>query len=251
MVADDLSAYKPVVERLGIEHQICVARVKKWARNRLDRIEGWAWGKARIWRLLTELLFGGDLELPRLERMVRDGGATLRRPRVELSEKWRALLRHRRRRDVSWTNNVTERAIGRSKIRYKTVRGDKSEDGMLNTGLGLGGGLGAGGTPRYESAAMSPRRRSASKRRKRHSATATAMGASRNKTAAGIAFAIQSANAAISSAYDSAIADAAAAASRRTARAASAKPTAENTTADTPKTHVKDSSAPTPGSRSL
>ena len=72
MAADDLSAYKPVVERLGIEHQICIAYVKKWARNRLDRIDGWAWGKARIWRLLTELPFGGDLELPRLERMVRD-----------------------------------------------------------------------------------------------------------------------------------------------------------------------------------
>ena len=38
--------------------------------------------------------------------------------------------------DVPWTNNVTERAIGRSKIRYKTVRGYKSEDGMLN-GFGL------------------------------------------------------------------------------------------------------------------
>ena len=31
---------------------------------------------------------------------------------------------------------MTERAIGRSKIRYKTVRGYKSEDGMLN-GFGL------------------------------------------------------------------------------------------------------------------
>ena len=56
--------------------------------------------------------------------------------RVELVWKWRAPLRHRRRGDVPWTNSVTERAIGRSKIRYKTVRGYKSEDGMLN-GFGL------------------------------------------------------------------------------------------------------------------
>ena len=38
--------------------------------------------------------------------------------------------------DVPWTNNMAERAIGRSKIRYKTVRGYKSESGMLN-GFGL------------------------------------------------------------------------------------------------------------------
>ena len=34
--------------------------------------------------------------------------------------------------DVPWTNNAAERAIGRSKIRRKTVRGYKSEDWMLN-----------------------------------------------------------------------------------------------------------------------
>ena len=34
------------------------------------------------------------------------------------------------------TNNCTERTIGRSKIRYKTLRGYKSTEGMLN-GLGL------------------------------------------------------------------------------------------------------------------
>ena len=129
MAADDLSACKPVVRRLGVEHQICAAHVRKWAWNRLDKIKGWDWIKARIWRLLTELPFDGDLELLRLERSVRDGDAALRRMRVELSGKWRALL-CRRRGDVPWTNNAAERAICRSKIRYK------SEGGMLN-GFGL------------------------------------------------------------------------------------------------------------------
>ena len=78
MVTDDLSAYKPVVERLGIDHQICIAHVKKQAWNRLDWIDGWDWVKARIWRLLTDLPPDGDLELPRLERVVREG--------LELSE---------------------------------------------------------------------------------------------------------------------------------------------------------------------
>ena len=97
MAADDLSACKPVVRRLGADHQICVARVKKRAWNRLDKTDGWDWVKARIWRLLTDLPFDGDSELPRLERVARDGDAGLRRPRVELSGKWRAPLCHRRR----------------------------------------------------------------------------------------------------------------------------------------------------------
>ena len=58
-----------------------------------------------------------------LERAVRDGDATLRRICVELRGKWRALLSHRRRRDVLWTNNAAESAIGISEIRRKTVKG--------------------------------------------------------------------------------------------------------------------------------
>ena len=106
MVADDLSACKPAVERLEIDHQICIACVKKWTRNRLDRIDGRDWVKARIWRLLTELPFNVDSELLRLERAVRDGDATLRRLCVELSGKWRALLCHSRR----WTFRGCTRA---------------------------------------------------------------------------------------------------------------------------------------------
>ena len=124
MAADDLNTYKPVVERLGIDHQICTARVRKRARNLLDRIDGWDWIKARIWRFLTELPMDGGLE-----RAVRDCDATLRRLCVGLVGKWRALLCHRRRGDVTWTNSVTERAIGRSKIRYKTVRGTRTKTG--------------------------------------------------------------------------------------------------------------------------
>ena len=136
MASDDLRARKPVVERLGVDHQICIARVKKRARKRLDKIEGRDWVKARIWRLLTDLPLSGGLELLRLARAVRDGDAALRRLCVDLSGKWRALLCRRRRRDVPRTNNAAERATGGSETRCKTVRGYKSEDGMLN-GFGL------------------------------------------------------------------------------------------------------------------
>ena len=45
---------------------------------------------------------------------------------------WRSLLCHKRMRGVCDTNNATERVIGRSKIRYKTIRGYKSIEGMMN-----------------------------------------------------------------------------------------------------------------------
>jgi len=44
----------------------------------------------------------------------------------------------RSRRDVPWTNNGTEQVIGKMKIRSKSVRGYKSDQGMLN-GLMLAG----------------------------------------------------------------------------------------------------------------
>ncbi len=66
-----------------------------------------------------------------MERRVRAKPA-LRRLVVELGEKWRSLLCHQRVRGMPQTNNCTERTIGRSKVRYKTVRGYKSVDGMMN-----------------------------------------------------------------------------------------------------------------------
>ena len=124
MSADDISAYKPAVERLGIDHQICIAHMRKRARNRLDRMRDWV--KARIWRLLTELPFDVDLDLPRLERAVRDGDATLRRMRVDLSEKWRAPLR-RQRGGMSPMDE--QRGGARDKIRRKTVRETRAKTG--------------------------------------------------------------------------------------------------------------------------
>ena len=86
VATDDLSPYKPVVDKLGLEH---------------------------------------------MEREVR-AEPTLRRLAVGLCAKWRSLLCHKRMRGARDTNNVTERVIGRSKIRYKTLRGRKSVEGMMN-----------------------------------------------------------------------------------------------------------------------
>lgn len=135
MVTDDLNTYKPVVEHLGVDHQVCIAHVRKWVWNRLREIDGWEWYKSRIWLLMTELPMQGGRELLDMERRVREQ-QKLHRLVVELCEKWRSLTCHQRVRGMPQTNNCTERTIGRSKIRYRTVRGYKSEEGMMN-GLGL------------------------------------------------------------------------------------------------------------------
>ena len=136
MVADDLSACKPVVEHMGIDHQICIAHVRKWAWNRLDGIDGWDWIKARIWRLLTELPFrrrlGASAFGARGSGRRRDSSPPLRGSEREVA----GAVMLPSSSGVPWTSNAAERTIGRSRIRCKTVSGRKSEDWMLN-GFGL------------------------------------------------------------------------------------------------------------------
>ena len=136
LVTDDLATYKPVAEELGLGHQVCVGHVKKNVWNRLRCLDaGWERFGKRIWELLGEFPEPGGSELLGMESLARSND-DLRRLVVELTEKWRSLRHHKLKRGVPATNNCTERAIGRSKIRYKTVRGYKSESGMMN-GLGL------------------------------------------------------------------------------------------------------------------
>ena len=127
IVSDDLNTYKPVEEELGLEHQICLAHVRKNVRRRLDEIERWDWHKARIWLLLRELPDDGGRELMRMERQVRED-AELRRLVVELSDKWKSLTRHKRVRGLPETNNCTERVVVRSKA-CPRENGDKIQDG--------------------------------------------------------------------------------------------------------------------------
>jgi len=62
---------------------------------------------------------------------------------VDLGERWREMTCFLGREGVPSTNNACERAIGRSKIRYKTMRGYKSVGGLLN-GIALTQWLGSG-----------------------------------------------------------------------------------------------------------
>ena len=136
LVTDDLSTCKPVVEKLGLKQQVCVGHVKKNAWGRLKGLDDeWDRFRKRIWELLEDFPELGGSELLGMERLVRSNN-DLRRLVVEPAEKWRSLICHKLTRGVPAANNCTERAICRSKVRYKTVRGYKSESGMMN-GMGL------------------------------------------------------------------------------------------------------------------
>lgn len=130
-VSDDLVTYQPALEELGVEHQVCLAHVRKNVVRRLKGIEGWGKVKEKIRALLQELPPDGGKELLELEKAVR-GAPKLRELVVDLGEKWRSLLCYQRGLGVPETNNRTEQGIGRSKVRYKTLRGYKSIAGMLN-----------------------------------------------------------------------------------------------------------------------
>jgi hypothetical protein len=57
---------------------------------------------------------------------------------LRLSERWQDYCTFQHEPEVPWTNNLTEQAIGRMKMRARTVRGYKSWPGM-QTGLLLAG----------------------------------------------------------------------------------------------------------------
>lgn len=130
LVTDDLGSYKPVSEALGLPQQLCLAHVRKWVTNRLKGIEGWEGEKALIREIVGSLPADGGQRLLWLERRVQRA-PPLRRLVVDLLGRWPALVYHQGRPWVPTTNNRTEQAIGRSKVRFKTVRGFKSMAGML------------------------------------------------------------------------------------------------------------------------
>ena len=130
LVTDDLNTYKPVSHALGLPQQVCLAHVRKWVANRLRAIRGWEQEKALLRRLLRDLPTDGGDRLLRLEPRTR-ASPELHRLVVDLLGRWTALVYHQTHPGVPATNNRTEQAIGKSKVRFKTVRGFKSVAGAL------------------------------------------------------------------------------------------------------------------------
>lgn len=153
IVTDDLSTYRLATEQLELGHQICQFHVRRWVGRALrdDRNtipEEWQFVLDEIKQLIEELPPDGDRRLYSLwKRMtIRRSGRPkplssleqLRELVLRLSQRWGEYCTFQHEGQVPWTNNATEQAIGRMKMRARTVRGYKNWAGM-QAGLLLAG----------------------------------------------------------------------------------------------------------------
>ena len=145
MVTDDLASYRTVAPKLGLEHQVCQFHVRRWVGRALHDLKDsvpkeWLWVLDEVKTLLAELPQAGDRRLFDLWKQIpeaRSGRSSplspldqLRYLLIRLSEHWDSYRLFTWQNEVPWTNNATEQAIGRIKMRARTVRGYKSWEGL-------------------------------------------------------------------------------------------------------------------------
>jgi transposase-like protein len=153
IVTDDLSSYKIVAEKLQLGHQVCQFHVRRWVGRALKQLQEtipkqWLWVLEEIRQLLDVLppdgsktLYALWKQLPgrrSLPSQARSALEQLRDLLLRLSQDWQSYCSFQSEPEVPWTNNATEQAIGRMKMRARTVRGYKSWSGM-QAGLMLAG----------------------------------------------------------------------------------------------------------------
>lgn len=145
IVTDDLQTYRIVAEKLNLGHQVCRFHVRRRVGKALKVLretvpKEWAWVLEEIHQLLQELPPDGSKRLYALWRQLPGRCSKPDRPRTSLEqlrdlllrlcEHWPTYCAFQSEPAVPWTNNATERAIGRMKMRARTVRGYKSRPGM-------------------------------------------------------------------------------------------------------------------------
>jgi hypothetical protein len=153
IVTDDLFSYKVVAEQLQLGHQICQFHVRRWVGRTLHALqktlpEPWVEMIPEIQQHLADLYPEASQRLYALWKQLPGRTSKPNQPRtpleqlrdllLRLSEDWPHYCTFRTEPLVPWTNNATERTIGRMKMRARTVRGYKSWSGMHN-GLLLAG----------------------------------------------------------------------------------------------------------------
>lgn len=147
IVTDDLASYRIVADKLNLEHQVCQFHLRRWVGKDLHELrellpQEWTWVLDEIKLLLSELPIEGSRRLLDLYKQIPERFAfepngprtpleQLRLLLIRLSEHWASYRIFDWQQDVPWTNNGTERVIGRMKMRSRTVRGYKSEPTML------------------------------------------------------------------------------------------------------------------------
>ena len=153
IVTDDLFSYKIVAEKLQLGHQVCQFHVRRWVGKTLKELQDtipkpWLWVLEEIHQLLELLPPLGSKTLSALWKQLpgrrslpsqaRSAMEQLRDLLLRLCEHWPHYCTFQSEPEIPWTNNVTEQAIGRMKMRARTVRGYKSWRGM-QAGLLLAG----------------------------------------------------------------------------------------------------------------
>jgi Transposase IS66 family len=156
IVTDDLASYRWVAEKLNLGHQVCQFHVRRWVGKALKELRETVpkdrhWVLDEIEQLIEYLPPQGDKRLYALWKQlaIRRSGCgkplsaleQLRSLLLRLSHHWQSYCTFQREPEVPWTNNATEQAIGRMKMRARTVRGYKSWPGMHN-GLLMAGSAG-------------------------------------------------------------------------------------------------------------
>jgi transposase-like protein len=147
IVTDDLASYRVVARQLGLDHQVCQFHLRRWVGRSLRQLretvpKEWLWVADEIEQLIEFLPPQGDKRLHALWKQVairRSGSSGPLRPLdhlrallLRLSEHWQSYCTFQHEPQVPWTNNASEQAIGRMKMRARTVRGYKTWSGMHN-----------------------------------------------------------------------------------------------------------------------
>jgi transposase-like protein len=164
LVSDDNDSYSVAAAELSLSHQLCISHVRKYVAKRANSIYGQAekeWGEQdeklkkleedlqvlkgilkelpeegarRIGRLDREYLWAAPPRRKGQEAKEVSAAYRMRMLTLKLWNDWNKTRLHLSRPELGLdgTNNASERGIGRSKVRYKTMKGYKSPEGMTN-----------------------------------------------------------------------------------------------------------------------
>jgi transposase-like protein len=156
IVTDDLVHYKTVAHKLDLEHQICQFHVRRWVGRTLKELHTqlpplWLGMLDEVKQLLHDLPIDGSRRLFELWKQIDEPRSARDEPRtpvdqlrdllIRLSEHWESYRIFDWQLDVPWTNNATEQVIGRMKVRSRTVRGYKTQSGLLAGLMAAGSGM--------------------------------------------------------------------------------------------------------------
>jgi transposase-like protein len=144
IVTDDLKELAVAAERLELKHQVCHFHLLRWLWHALEKLRPQL-GKAHqdlideIWQLAKGRPAGAEsrlfaiwkeLQVRRVKEMKTSALYRLRLLVLRLQENWQKYTLDQAQSGVPPTNNATERAIGRWRVRSHSTRGFKSWDGL-------------------------------------------------------------------------------------------------------------------------